>query len=128
VKHHANPRFWRCYQGLPKEIRDLADRNYALLKSDSIHGSLQKVGSLWSVRVGLHYRALATEVGGDLVWFCDRLTRGIRHARGSKAGEQGAAADEPRSNEGQVEAAFRRVSRLSASAVRPMDPEGVVGQ
>jgi hypothetical protein len=56
---------------LPKEIRDLADRNYALLKSDSTHGSLhfKKVGSLWSVRVGLHYRALATEVGSDLVWF-----------------------------------------------------------
>ncbi len=71
MKHHANPRFWRCYQGLPKEIRDLADRNYALLKSDSTHGSLhfKKVGSLWSVRVGLHYRALATEVGSDLVWF-----------------------------------------------------------
>lgn len=71
MKHHANPRFWRCYQGLPKEIRDLADRNYVLLKSDSTHGSLhfKKVGSLWSVRVGLHYRALATEVGSDLVWF-----------------------------------------------------------
>lgn len=56
---------------MPKEIRDLADRNYALLKSDSTHGSLhfKKVGSLWSVRVGLHYRALATEVGSDLVWF-----------------------------------------------------------
>jgi len=24
---------------------------------------------LWSVRVGLHYRALATEVDADLVWF-----------------------------------------------------------
>ena len=71
MKHQATPRFWRCYQGLPKEIRDLADRNYALLKSDSAHGSLhfKKVGSLWSVRVGLHYRALATEVGSDLVWF-----------------------------------------------------------
>lgn len=71
MKHYANPRFWRCYQGLPKQIRDLADRNYALLKSDSTHGSLhfKKVGPLWSVRVGLHYRALATEVGSDLVWF-----------------------------------------------------------
>lgn len=71
MKHQANPRFWRSYQGLPKEIRVLADRNYALLKSDPTHRSLhfKKVGSLWSVRVGLHFRALATEVGADLVWF-----------------------------------------------------------
>lgn len=48
MSHHTNARFWRCYQGLPKEIRDLADRNYALLKSDQSHNSLQfkKVGSL----------------------------------------------------------------------------------
>lgn len=71
MKHHANPRFWRCYQELPKEVRELADRNYALLKSDPSHGSLhfKKIGALWSVRVGLHYRALATEVRDDLVWF-----------------------------------------------------------
>jgi hypothetical protein len=29
---------------------------------------LKKVGVLWSVRVGLHYRALAVEEGSDLVW------------------------------------------------------------
>ena len=71
MSHHTNARFWRCYQGLPKEIRDLADRNYALLKSDQSHNSLQfkKVGPLWSVRVGLHYRALATEAADNLVWF-----------------------------------------------------------
>ncbi len=71
MKHRTNPRFWRCYQGLPKEIRDLADRNYSLLKTDPAHTSLhfKKIASLWSVRVGLHYRALATEAADDLVWF-----------------------------------------------------------
>jgi hypothetical protein len=56
---------------LPAEIRELADRNYDILKSNPNHGSLhfKKIGALWSVRVGLHYRALATEVGDDLVWF-----------------------------------------------------------
>jgi hypothetical protein len=29
----------------------------------------KKVGRFWSVRVGLHYRALAVEDGADLVWF-----------------------------------------------------------
>ena len=71
MKHHANPRFWQCYRGLPKEVRDLADRNYRILKADPSHGSLhfKKIGPLWSVRVGLHYRALATEVDDDRVWF-----------------------------------------------------------
>jgi len=71
VTHHGNPRFWRCYRALPAEIRELADRSYKILKANPNHGSLhfKKIGTLWSVRVGLHYRALATEVGGDLVWF-----------------------------------------------------------
>lgn len=52
-------------------MREQADRNYALLKGDPSHGSLhfKKIGQLWSVRVGLHYRALAAEVKDGLVWF-----------------------------------------------------------
>jgi hypothetical protein len=30
---------------------------------------LKKAGRFWSVRVGLHYRALAVEDGADLAWF-----------------------------------------------------------
>lgn len=71
MTHHASPRFWRCYRGLPTEVRELADRNYAILKADPSHRSLhfKKIGSYWSVRVGLHYRALAVDAEGDLVWF-----------------------------------------------------------
>jgi hypothetical protein len=56
---------------LPREVRDLADRNYEQLKSDPSHRSLhfKKIGDVWSVRVGLHYRALATEANDALVWF-----------------------------------------------------------
>jgi hypothetical protein len=54
-----------------EQARVLADKNFALLKSDPRHPSLQfkKVGRFWSVRVGLRYRALAAEANGDLVWF-----------------------------------------------------------
>jgi hypothetical protein len=71
VKHYASSRFWRAYRGLPKEIRELADAKYALLKSDPDHPSLhfKKIGSYWSVRIGLHYRALAIESGTEAVWF-----------------------------------------------------------
>jgi hypothetical protein len=71
MKHFASRAFWEAYGRLPKRVRDLADKNYALLKDDPQHPSLQfkKVGRFWSVRVGLRYRALAAEADGDLVWF-----------------------------------------------------------
>ena len=71
MKHFANARFWQCYRALPVAIQALADRNYALLRSNPSHGSLhfKQIGALWSVRVGLHYRALAATAGDDLVWF-----------------------------------------------------------
>jgi hypothetical protein len=70
MNHRATPRFWACYRGLPEEVRRLADRDYALLRSDPRHPSLhfKKIGNFWSVRVGLHYRALAVEHGQDVVW------------------------------------------------------------
>jgi hypothetical protein len=71
VKHLATSRFWRCYRALPDVVRKLADRNFAQLKADAKHPSLhfKKVGTFWSARVGLHYRALATEIGEDRAWF-----------------------------------------------------------
>jgi hypothetical protein len=71
VNHRATPRFWHCYRHLPAEIQRLADSCYELLRLDTRHPSLhlKKVGRFWSVRVGLHYRALAVEDGPDLVWF-----------------------------------------------------------
>jgi hypothetical protein len=71
VTHYASSRFWRAYQALPKEIRELADAKYELLKADPEHPSLhfKKIGSYWSVRVGLHYRALAVESDDGVVWF-----------------------------------------------------------
>ncbi len=71
MTHRASPRFWNRYHALPPDVRRLADENYALLKADARHPSLhfKKVGRFRSVRVGLHYRALAVEDEEDLVWF-----------------------------------------------------------
>ncbi|MGH7964144.1 MAG: hypothetical protein ACRERD_20370 [Candidatus Binatia bacterium] len=71
MKHFAAPEFWLHYRQLPEEIRSLADKNYALLKTDPRHPSvrLKKVGEFWVARVGLHYRALAKERAEGLVWF-----------------------------------------------------------
>lgn len=70
-KHFATPQFWQCYRALPEEIRELADKNYELLKTDTWYPSLhfKKIGKLWSVRVGRDYRALATENEQGILWF-----------------------------------------------------------
>jgi hypothetical protein len=71
VNHFASPSFWSAYEALPPAVRQLADRNYELLKQNPTHPSLhfKKVGRYWSVRVGIHYRALAAEIEDGLVWF-----------------------------------------------------------
>lgn len=71
MKHLTSPKFWAAYDALPFQVRRLADANYALLKRDPHHPSLQfkKVGRYWSVRVGLRYRALALEVEDGYLWF-----------------------------------------------------------
>jgi hypothetical protein len=74
MRHYALPRFWQHYRELPEEVRQLADKNFALLQADPQHASLhfKRVGrtrQLWSVRVGIHYRALAVEKPEGMVWF-----------------------------------------------------------
>ena len=69
MKHRANPRFWRFYEQLPAEVQKLANTHFALLKQDPHHPSLhfKKAGRFWSVRVAIHFRAVAVESGADLV-------------------------------------------------------------
>ena len=71
MRHLATPAFWEAYSRLPQNIRALADKNYALLKENPRHPSLQfkKVGRFWSVRIGSRYRALAVEDNQNLIWF-----------------------------------------------------------
>jgi hypothetical protein len=71
LKHLASPRFWKAYRSLPKPVRELADKNFALLKANPRHPALRlkKIGELRSARVGLFHRALAVEVPEGLLWF-----------------------------------------------------------
>ena len=46
MRHFASPAFWGAYAKLPDPVRELADRNYAMLKSDPRHPSLHF--SRWS--------------------------------------------------------------------------------
>ncbi|MCL4501838.1 MAG: hypothetical protein M1438_08270 [Deltaproteobacteria bacterium] len=71
MKHFASPEFWACYRALPKQVQELADKCFALLKRDSHHPSLhfKKVGRFWSVRLGLYYRALGINLSEGVLWF-----------------------------------------------------------
>jgi hypothetical protein len=74
--HRASADFWSDYDALPAEIRARADKQFALLRRNPLHPSLQlkKLGErrgqeIWSARVTLRYRALAIKVAGGYLWF-----------------------------------------------------------
>lgn len=71
MTHHASPSFWKNYEALPRVVRELAEKQFALLKANPQHPSLRfkRVKRFHSVRVGLHYRALAVDVVDGLLWF-----------------------------------------------------------
>jgi hypothetical protein len=71
LKHYAAPDFWAKYRALPAQVQRMADKTFALMKSDPRHPSLhfKKSDRFWSARVGMHYRALAVEVPGGVLWF-----------------------------------------------------------
>jgi len=70
VIHQTTQRFWECYRALPVQIRELADKNFSLLRENPRHPSLhfKKVGHFWSARVGSGHRALAVTDGQGLIW------------------------------------------------------------
>ena len=70
MRHRANPKFWKFYERLPKEIQDLADENYELLKHDPRHPSLhfKKVRRI-VVCTCRHPLSSRCRDGSDIVWF-----------------------------------------------------------
>jgi len=74
MNHFANGEFWSFYRRLPTDVRETADKCFALLKSNPNHPSLhfKKIGELWSVRAGLHFRALGLDAPtqeNSVLWF-----------------------------------------------------------
>lgn len=71
MRHFASRSFWKLYDELPEEVRRLADEKFRLLKSNPRHASLhlKRIGKLWSVRAGQHYRALGHDIPEGIQWF-----------------------------------------------------------
>ena len=67
-------RFWQMFDALPAEVQDQARAAYAQWSSDPWHSSLRfkKVDDkvpLYSVRVGLGYRAVGKREADTIKWF-----------------------------------------------------------
>lgn len=71
MRHSADRAFWNYYRELPADVRVRADRCFKTLLLAPNHPSLRfkRIGKLWSVRVGLDYRALGRESNTRIVWF-----------------------------------------------------------
>ncbi|MCY3789943.1 MAG: hypothetical protein OXH63_14275 [Gemmatimonadetes bacterium] len=68
--YKASHTFWACYRKLPRNIQQLADKKFELLKQNPRHPflRLKKTGSHWAARINRDYRALAIEDGDMLIW------------------------------------------------------------
>jgi len=74
MRSFTSRRFRESYARLPKQVRLQARRAYQLFKQNPSHPGLnfKKVdgqNSIYSVRVGLGYRALGQVDGSDIIWF-----------------------------------------------------------
>ena len=58
--HRTTKRFWEYYETLTKQVREIADKNFQLLKRNPRHPSLhfKKIDKLWSARVGMAHHNL----------------------------------------------------------------------
>lgn len=70
MKHYTSSDFWLRYEQLPVDIQKLADKNYQLLKDNPRHPSLhlKRIEELWSVRVGINYRAIGIDAAEGIQW------------------------------------------------------------
>jgi hypothetical protein len=85
IQSHTTREFREAFTLLPQHARRRAQRAYRLFRTDPHHPSLrfkkvEKESNVYSVRIGLGYRALGVMEGSTVVWFwigshadCDRL-------------------------------------------------------
>ena len=85
IQSRTSREFRESFASLPNDIRRQAQRAYRLFRTDPRHPSLRfkkvdEESNIYSVRIGLGYRALGVMEGSTVVWFwigshaeCDRL-------------------------------------------------------
>ena len=71
---HTTMRFRKAYEELPAEIRKQARQAYKLFLKNPHHPSLRfksihSTQPIFSVRIGLNYRAIGVRDDEDMVWY-----------------------------------------------------------
>ena len=71
---HATDRFWKAFDALPLRVQRQAEKAYDQWQQDPYHASLhfkciQQAKSVYSVRIGIGYRALGRRHGDTLIWY-----------------------------------------------------------
>ena len=76
MKSHITKGFIRRYSGLPDRVRQEAKKAYQQFRANTHHPALEfktVIGrdgrTYYSVRIGIHYRALADLRNNELYWF-----------------------------------------------------------
>ena len=71
---HTTARFREAYEKLPPDVQRSAKHAFALWQNNPFHKSLRfkqihSVQPIYSVRVGLYYRALGIKENDTMIWF-----------------------------------------------------------
>jgi hypothetical protein len=71
---HATDRFWKAFSLLPVRIQRQAAKAYAQWQNDPSHPGLHfkcvhQAKAVYSVRIGISYRALGRRHGEEMIWF-----------------------------------------------------------
>ena len=74
MKSRTTAAFRRAFEALPEDVRGQARRAYAQFRFDPQHPGLRfkpvhATRPIYSVRVGIHFRALGIVAGEEIVWF-----------------------------------------------------------
>jgi mRNA-degrading endonuclease RelE of RelBE toxin-antitoxin system len=74
MQSRATRQFWRLFSDLPDDIQRDAKRAYRLFQANPAHPGLQfkkleGEDNIYSVRIGLNYRALAAMKKERIVWY-----------------------------------------------------------
>jgi hypothetical protein len=74
MKSHANDGFCKLFDALPTDVQEKARQTYTLFRENPFDPRLQfkelgGSGGIWSVRIGLRWRALGRRVGNDIYWY-----------------------------------------------------------
>jgi len=74
VKSTIDDNYLACFRRLPDRVKRQAEKNYRLWKNDPSHPGLQfklvgKKSAIYSVRIGLGWRALGLLEDDTIQWF-----------------------------------------------------------